>query len=114
MSEERRKDERLDVDWRASITLEDDRSFVARVADVSLAGTLIECAAPVHTGDEVLLSIPPLGEFAGRVQWTRDGVFGLALQAGPQLFLREVAEAPEQYEGLESASDVTGTGEGDR
>ncbi len=106
MSEERRKDDRLSVNWRASITLEDDRSFVARVADVSLAGTLVECTAPVHTGEEVLLVIPPLGEFAGRVQWTRDGAFGLALQAGPQLFLKEVAEKPEEYPGLEAVTDV--------
>ncbi len=108
MSEERRKDDRLNVSWRASVTLEDDRSFVARIADVSLAGTLVECAAPVSVGDEVLLSVPSLGEFAGRVQWTRDGAFGLALQAGPQLFLREVAEAPERHPGLETAPDPAG------
>lgn len=99
-SSDRRRDERLDVGWPGTIATEDDRRWPCRIVDISTAGTKIESEAEVTAGEEVLLSLPDLGEFAGKVQWTGAGAFGLALQAGPDLLLKRVAEDPESYPGL--------------
>lgn len=95
--EDRRGDDRLDVTWAGTVTLQDDRHFDCRVCDVSLAGTLIRSDAPVQLGDEVLLSIPSLGDFAGEVQWAGKNSFGLALVAGPDLLLKRIAENADNY-----------------
>lgn len=94
---DRRGDDRLAVTWHGSITLQDDRSFDCQVGDVSLAGTLIQSDAPVKSGEEVLLSIPTLGDFAGEVQWIKEGAFGLNILAGPDLLLKRIAEESENY-----------------
>jgi len=96
-SSDRRRDDRLPVGWTGTVTTSDERSYACRVADVSLAGTKIESDADVAVGDEVLLSLPDLGDFAGKVQWAGRSAFGLALQAGPDLVLKRVAENPENY-----------------
>ncbi len=93
----RRGDGRLAVTWRGSVTLQDDRSFDCMVCDVSLAGTLVKSDAPVQSGEEVLLAIPTLGDFAGEVQWTQVGFFGLTILAGPDLLLKRIAEENENY-----------------
>lgn len=99
-SSDRRSDDRLDVGWPGTIVKQDDRTWPCRVLDISTAGTKIESEAEVTAGEEVLLSLPELGEFAGKVQWVGDMSFGLALQAGPDLLLKRVAENPEHYPGL--------------
>lgn len=95
--QDRRGDDRLEVTWNGSVTLQDDRNFLCRVCDVSLAGTLVKSEAPVKIGEEVLLSIPALGDFAGEVQWTQTGFFGLTLLAGPDLLLKRIAEESGTY-----------------
>jgi len=99
-SSDRRRDERLPVGWAGTVTTSDDRQVSCRIADISTAGTKIESEAEVAVGDEVLLSLPELGDFAGKVQWVGAGAFGLALQAGPDLLLKRVAEEPDKYPGL--------------
>jgi len=104
MSQDRRRDDRLPVGWEGEVILPDDRKVACRVADISTAGTKIESAAAVAAGDEVLLSLPELGDFAGKVQWVKPPHFGLALQAGPDLLLKRVAEDPESYPTLAAQS----------
>jgi len=94
---ERRRDDRLPVGWEGEVILADERKFACRVADIATAGTKIESRADVAAGDEVILSLPELGDFAGTVQWVKPPHFGLALQAGPDLLLKRVAEDPETY-----------------
>lgn len=101
---DRRRDDRLAVGWPGTVTTAHERSYPCRVADVSLAGTKIESEADVAVGDELLLSLPELGDFAGKVQWVGDAVFGLALQAGPDLLLKRVAEEPENYPQLSTGA----------
>ncbi|GEQ98091.1 hypothetical protein JCM17844_17280 [Iodidimonas gelatinilytica] len=101
----RRADDRLPVLWHGTIITVDDRSVPCRVLDVSLAGTYIECALAVRLGEELILNIPELGEFAGEVQWMRNGSFGLALAAGPDLLLKKIAEDGETYPGLAGLRD---------
>lgn len=98
--EDRRRDDRMPVKWTGTLETEDERVFPCTVEDVSLAGTAIGCAADVDKGDEVLLSIPPLGDFAGKVQWVRPPQIGLTLQAGPDLLLKRIAEDAENYPDL--------------
>lgn len=101
---DRRGDDRMAVTWTAKVTLPDDSVHAAEVGDVSLAGTLVRSDAKVAIGDEVVLAIDLLGEFAGKVQWVRDGSFGLTLQAGPQLLLKKIAEDSENYPALAAAA----------
>lgn len=90
---ERRHDDRMMVAWEGEIILADERRFSCRVSDISLAGTLVECPeAGVALGDEIILVIPTLGEFAGKVRWIGKNAFGLALEAGPDLALKSIAE----------------------
>lgn len=86
-----RRNERLDVMWSGSLEV-NDLTFDCKIGNVSTAGTLVETLAPVQLGDEVMLSIPNLGDFAGVVAWVGNGSFGLSLLAGPDLFLKDVAE----------------------
>lgn len=101
---ERRGDDRMPVAWTAKVTLVDDSVHAAEVGDISLAGTLVRSDARVALGDEVVLAIDLLGEFAGKVQWVREGSFGLTLQAGPQLLLKQIAEDSENYPALAAAA----------
>ncbi len=98
---ERRRDERLPVRGAGRIILilddrnagdEREETYSCHIADVALAGVRVVSQAPVEVGEEVILSIPDVGEFAGRVQWRRAREFGLALQGGPDLFLKRIAE----------------------
>jgi len=86
-----RRNERLDVMWSGTLEV-NDLPFDCKIGNVSTAGTLVATDAPVQLGDEVMLSIPNLGDFAGVVAWVGEGSFGLSLMAGPDLFLKDVAE----------------------
>lgn len=99
-----RRNERLDVMWGGTLEV-NDLSFDCRIGNVSTAGTLVSTEAPVELGDEVLLSIPNLGDFAGVVAWVGEGTFGLSLLAGPDLFLKDVAEEGEGQPFDRHASD---------
>lgn len=98
---DRRRDDRLPVRGAGRIILivnqedaesEHEETFSCHIADVALAGVRVVSTAPVEVGEEVILSIPEIGEFAGRVQWKRAREFGLSLQGGPDLFLKRIAE----------------------
>ncbi len=98
---DRRRDERLPVRGAGRIIMildesgadgEQEETFSCHIADVALAGVRVVSQAPVEVGEEVILMIPAVGEFAGRVQWKRGREFGLALQGGPDLFLKRIAE----------------------
>lgn len=102
---ERRTDERMEVAWRGVLILADERRLACRVSDVSLAGTLVKCPeAAVALGDEIILDIPTLGEFAGKVRWLDAHAFGLALEAGPDLALKSVAEDDREHPDLMPAT----------
>jgi PilZ domain len=96
----RRTDERLPVEWMGQLTLVDDRSFACKVLDVSLAGVQVESDAEVEIGDELVLSIPTVGAFAGTVRWLTEQRIGLSLEAGPDLLLKRVAEDRDKYPDL--------------
>ena len=87
-----RRDDRKPVIWTAKLTTMDDKVFDCEVRDVSLAGTHVTCLAPLSIGDEAMLSIEGLGDFAGEVCWTRDENIGLTLMAGPDLLLKKFDE----------------------
>ncbi|TNE67070.1 MAG: hypothetical protein EP335_01700 [Alphaproteobacteria bacterium] len=89
---DKRRDDRLPVLWRGTLTTEDDCSFPCEVRDVSLAGTLITCSASLTVGDELILAIDDLGEFATEVKWQGSEQLGLAILAGPDLMLKKFAE----------------------
>lgn len=93
---ERRKDDRLDVIWQATM-LVDDIPFDCEVCDVSLAGTLVKVDAPVEQGTEVLLRIKELGDFAGIVAWKAGEKCGLTLHLGPDMLLKKYAELSGEY-----------------
>ena len=93
MSEqEKRRDDRMPVLWHGTLITEDDQSYPCQVVDVSLAGTLIACDAPIEMGDELLLTIEGLGEFASVVKWQGSKQLGLMIIAGPDLALKKFAE----------------------
>jgi len=89
---DKRRDNRLPVLWHGMLTTEDDRQFPCEVRDVSLAGTLITCEAALSLGDELILTIDGLGEFATEVKWQGSAQLGLAIIAGPDLMLKKFAE----------------------
>ena len=90
--DEKRGDDRLPVIWDGQLTTEDDQSFMCQVRDISHAGALISTDAPVKIGDELVLEVPELGHFAGKIRWSGDRSLGLALMAGPDLALKKFAE----------------------
>ncbi|MCJ9428207.1 PilZ domain-containing protein [Kordiimonas marina] len=89
---EKRRDNRLPVLWHGTLTTEDDRQFPCEVRDVSTAGTLITCETDLSIGDELILTIDGLGEFATEVKWQGSAQLGLAIIAGPDLMLKKFAE----------------------
>ncbi|WCL54308.1 PilZ domain-containing protein [Gimibacter soli] len=91
-ADDKRRDERLDVAWVGTLTLESGDQYDCQVQDVALAGTLVHCIAPVKVGDEALLMIEGLGEFAGEVRWVGSGAFGMGLVIGPDIKLKRYAE----------------------
>ena len=90
--QDKRRDDRLPVLWHGKLTTEDDRTFDCEVRDVSLAGTLITCEANVQMGDQLLLTIDKIGEFASVVKWQGSQGLGLMILAGPDLVLKKFAE----------------------
>lgn len=90
--QDKRQDDRLPVLWHGTLMTGDDREFPCQIRDVSLAGTLITCDAEVKMGEELLLTIDRIGEFAGVVKWQGSQGLGLMILAGPDLFLKKFAE----------------------
>ncbi|GIX17416.1 MAG: hypothetical protein KatS3mg119_1602 [Rhodothalassiaceae bacterium] len=96
---ERRKDWRLHVRGIGAVLLlpeggEDEQRHPCDLLDVALAGVRIATAAPLRTGDEVVLAIPEVGEYAAEVRWVRPPEAGLAIAGGPDLMLKDLAEDP--------------------
>ncbi|MFC3052260.1 PilZ domain-containing protein [Kordiimonas pumila] len=88
----KRQDDRLPVLWRGTLTTENDQAYSCEVRDISLAGTLISCEAPLELGDRILLEIDGLGEFAAEIKWQGSKQLGLMILAGPDLVLKKFAE----------------------
>ena len=95
MSQERRVNDREPVVWLATLTLDDDSVVKCEIRDVSYAGTMISSDTKLDMGEEVLLTIKELGDFAGTVKWIRNGEIGLTLMGGPNLLLSEFAASKE-------------------
>ena len=95
---ERRTEDRLDVSWRATLTVGDTPVSCA-ILDVATAGTKVALADPaaIQPGQEVLLTVDGLGDFAGRVAWRRGDELGLQILAGPDLLLKRFAESSGAY-----------------
>lgn len=92
----RRRDDRLPVTWVSHLDLLDDGvPLPCQVADVSTAGTRVTCDVPdgLTEGDELMLVIEELGEFAAVIAWLKPGSIGLKIMAGPDLLLKRFAEA---------------------
>lgn len=88
-----RKDDRRSVVWSGTLTRENDQEYPCSILDVAFAGTLIESPAPVDSGEDIILSIEGLGDFAATVKWSKGDSKGLVLMAGPNLLLKEFSEA---------------------
>lgn len=104
---EHRKDERLEVVWQGTIML-DDIDYDCQIADISTAGTMIVCDAPVEFGQEALLNIPEIGEFAAVVAWIGPGRFGLELHMGPSMLLKKYAESSGEFPSTKPAISESG------
>ncbi|MBL4838186.1 MAG: PilZ domain-containing protein [Kordiimonadaceae bacterium] len=89
---DKRNDDRLPVLWTGTLTTEDDKEYSCEVRDISHAGTLISCTAPLKMEDRILLEIEGLGEFAAAVKWQGSAQIGLSILAGPDLLLKKFAE----------------------
>ena len=112
--DDRRHDLRMNVSWPARIISINDQIWPCDILDVALAGTHIACAGPFALGEELILDIPNLGEFAARVQWQHEDRYGLTLLLGPDLLLRHYAEhiGPEatndaNHDAHDDANDAT-------
>ena len=90
---EKRNDSRLPVLWEGSVETENGDTYPCAVRDISQAGALITVAGDFEDEEDLLLTIPGLGEFAGRVKWRGTSDVGLLLIAGPDLELKRYAEA---------------------
>lgn len=95
----------MPVLWTGEIE-RDDEKFSCDIGNVSLAGTLIRCDTLLELGDEVLLRIGELGEFAGEVAWFKPPYYGLRLLAGPDMVLKKFAEASGEYPSRKPTKDL--------
>ncbi len=94
---ERRKDWRLDVRGVGAVLLlagNEEERFACDLIDVALAGVRVATTAPLSAGEEVILAIPEIGEYAAEVRWVRPPEAGLAIAGGPDLLLKDLAEDP--------------------
>lgn len=94
---ERRKDWRLDVRGVGAVLLlegSEEERFPCDLIDVALAGVRVATTAPLQPGEEVVLAIPEIGEYAAEVRWVRPPQAGLAIAGGPDLLLKDLAEDP--------------------
>lgn len=85
------RDERLDVRWRAH-TIINEKRHACLVDNVSTAGARLELDIALKMGDELLVEIADMGEFAGEVVWLNQPFYGLKLMAGPDLDLKSHAD----------------------
>lgn len=88
---EKRRDERLEVAWHGALCTEDGEKKECNVLDISQAGALIKCDIRPDIGQDLILTIEGLGDFAGRVKWCGQQSVGLLLIAGPDLSLKKFA-----------------------
>lgn len=89
----RRGDDRLDVQWWAHLQAGDATPICScRILNVSLAGALIEAEVDGEIGNEFIIDIDRVGQFAAEVRWTDGRKLGVRLQAGPDLKLKSYAE----------------------
>lgn len=85
------RDDRLDVRWHATIEL-NDVDTACLVDNISTAGARVEIETELEMGQELIIKIPELGEFAGEVAWQKPPFYGLKLVAGPDLDLKGHAD----------------------
>jgi len=89
---DRRDQARKDVLWHGTVTLEDKSIHSCLVSDVSMAGTLIVCEAPIKDQDEMMLKVDGLGMFGCQVRWHCNNKIGLELVMGQDLLLKRFEE----------------------
>lgn len=102
--QEKRRDDRLDVKWKAEIRTEDG-DFPCKIADVSTAGAKVRCDASLAAGEIVEFHVEGIGDFAAEVKWVENGVTGLYLQGGPDILLKKYAEMSGDYPSSKPAED---------
>jgi hypothetical protein len=90
-NEDKRSDSRLDVVWRALLTI-DDISYPCELINVSTAGALMVLDRELEMGQQFLLDIAELGRCGGRVAWCNRPQYGLQLLIGDDLKLKEFAD----------------------
>ena len=90
-SEDKRSDSRLDVVWRALVTI-DGISYPCELTNVSTAGAQMVLDRDLELKQELILEVADLGQCGGRVVWTQRPHYGLQLLIGDDLKLKEFAE----------------------
>ncbi|WP_321389077.1 PilZ domain-containing protein [Emcibacter sp.] len=90
-NEDKRNDSRLDVFWRAMLTI-DGISYPCELTNVSTAGALMVLDRDLDLKQEFILDIADLGQCGGRVVWCNRPQYGLQLLIGDDLKLKDFAE----------------------
>ncbi len=67
---------RTDVSLPAKLLREEAEDLDLRVLNLSPAGFMAECSAPVEPGAEILLSVPGVGSLPAQVRWNANGRIG--------------------------------------
>jgi hypothetical protein len=76
---ERRKQARRGTLWHGELKTPAG-VFACRVLNLSARGAKLEIDGPVAPGQDVTLTMEPLGEFSGSVAWQRDGKAGIHIK----------------------------------
>lgn len=84
---QKRIDERLDVLWEAKAII-DDKEYPCEVANVSTAGALLKLDIDLAEKQQFLLDVGKLKEYAVKVAWANRPFYGLVLQVGGDLKLK--------------------------
>lgn len=88
---QKRADDRLDVLWQARAII-DGTEYPCEVANVSTAGALMKLDIDLKEGQQFLLDVPGLEEYAAVVVWVNSPFYGLKLLVGRDLKLKEQAD----------------------
>jgi hypothetical protein len=71
-----RRADRVAVDGRASLSPDDLYKVEIKVQNVSTAGFMAQCPAPVRIGSYVSLEIPGIGRVQAQVRWQIGATMG--------------------------------------
>jgi hypothetical protein len=84
--DERREHGRHKALWWAEIEMATGR-FTCSVSDLSTGGAKLRVAHPIPEKEQLMLVIPPYGQFAGEVIWSDDAQAGIqfAIEEHPRI-----------------------------